>query len=68
MATVEERMGVLEGRFETLMETLATQLGPMNARISDVQRTLRAWLLALTGLSAAQLAATVAIALTLARR
>jgi hypothetical protein len=64
MVTTDERMGVLEARVETLMETLATQLGTMNERLGD----LRAWLLALTGLSAAQLTALVAIALTLARR
>jgi hypothetical protein len=40
MATTEERIGVLEGRFEMLMETMATQLGTMNEHISDVQRTM----------------------------
>jgi chaperonin cofactor prefoldin len=71
MATTEDRVLVLETQLKTLMETLATQLGTMNERFTDVHRRLddlRAWLIALTGLAGAQLTAMVAMALTLARR
>jgi len=60
--TTDERLANLEGRFDTLMETLASQLATMNERISDLQRTVQTWFMGMTAILAAILAVLITIA------
>jgi hypothetical protein len=56
--TVDSRLTTLESRVDTLMETLATQFHTMNERLSD----LRAVILGVLALQAAQLVVLVTMA------
>jgi hypothetical protein len=67
-------MATTEGRLDAFMEQVTNRLNTMNERISSVERSLnerlndqRAWLIALTALAGAQLAALVTLALAMCR-
>jgi chaperonin cofactor prefoldin len=57
--TLESRVNATEARVDTLMETLASQLHSVHERLSD----MRAILIGVLAIQAAQLAALVALAL-----
>jgi hypothetical protein len=67
-------MATTEGRLDALMEKVANRLNTMNERIGGIERSLnerlndlRPWLIVLTTLAGAQLAALVALAITMSR-
>ena len=67
-------MATTEGRLDAVMEQVANPLNTMNERISSVERSLnerlndlRTWLIVLTSLTGAQLAALVALAMAMCR-
>ena len=67
-------MATTEGRLDAVMEQVANPLNTMNERISGVERSLnerlndlRTWLIVLTSLTGAQLAALVALAMAMCR-
>jgi hypothetical protein len=67
-------MATTEGRLDALMEKVANRLNTMNERIGGIEcslnerlNDLRPWLIVLTTLAGAQLAALVALAITMSR-
>jgi hypothetical protein len=67
-------MATTEGRLDALMEKVANRLNTMNERIGGVERRLnerlkdlRAWLITLTTLACAELAALVTLATVMCR-
>jgi hypothetical protein len=63
MATPEERLTTLEARFASLERSINERFDGVCRRLDNI----RIWLIALTGLAGAQLAATVALAIALSR-
>jgi hypothetical protein len=76
--STETRLRAVETRVETLLESIAGQLGTMNerlsdgntsvsARIDDLRSTLHTWIVVMAAITAAHMAATIAIAVALFR-